>query len=124
MSNYLQRVSAMSWTAIAALVILMATAPLTLPANYQFLLTIIIYIVISRQIWFFVRAKGKVAKLLWVLLVLLIIHNPVVAPYFKNTHHWEMIIVYTGLMLLYLELRLILEQQKAPGKEDARDNEG
>ena len=62
----------MSWIAIAALVILMATAPLTLPANYQFLLTIIIYIVISRQIWFFVRAKGKVAKLLWVLLVLLI----------------------------------------------------
>jgi hypothetical protein len=116
MSNHLERVSAISWIAIAALGVLVATAPLTLPANYQFLLTLIVYIVILRQIWFFVRSKAQVAKLVWVLLGLLVIHNPLVASYLKGTQFWVMILVYTGLVLLYLELRLILDKQKTPGE--------
>ena len=116
MSNHFERVSAMSWIAIAALGILVATAALTLPANYQFLLTFIIYIVVFRQISFFVHSKTRVAKkLVWVLLGLLIIHNPLMSSYLKGTHYWVMIIVYTGIVLLYLELRLILEQLKTPG---------
>lgn len=111
MSNHLERVSTMSWIAIVALAVLVATAPLTLPANYQFLLSLIIYMVILRQIWFFVRSKAKLAKLVWVLLGLLMIHNPLIASYLKSTQFWVMILVYTGLVLLYLELRLILEQQ-------------
>ena len=55
MSDNLRHVSAMSWIAIAALAVLVATAPLTVPANYQFLLTLTIYMVILRQIWFFIR---------------------------------------------------------------------
>jgi hypothetical protein len=117
MSNHFERVSAVSWIAIAALGVFVATAPLTLPANYQFLLTLIIYIVILRQIWFFVRSKARVAKLVWVLLGLLIIHNPLIASYLKSTQFWVMIIVYTGIVLLYLELRLILEQRKTPGED-------
>lgn len=117
MSNHFERVSAVSWIAIAALGVFVATAPLTLPANYQFLLTLIIYIVILRQIWFFVRSNARVAKLVWVLLGLLIIHNPLIASYLKSTQFWVMIIVYTGIVLLYLELRLILEQRKTPGED-------
>ena len=124
MENYLKGLSAMSRIAIAALATLMATAPLTLPANYQFLLAITIYIVILRQIWFFARSTGEVAKLVWILLMLLIIHNPFIASYLKNTRSWVMIIVYTGLMLLYLELRLALEQQKLSSNEDTGDNSG
>ena len=117
MSNHLERVSAMSWIAIAALGVLVATAPLTLPANYQFLLTLIIYIVILRQIWVFVRSKASVANLVWVLVGLLIIHNPLIASYLKSTQFWVMILVYTGLVLLYLELRLIMEQRKTPDED-------
>ena len=107
----------MSWIAIAALGVLVATAPLTLPANYKFLLSLIIYIVILRQIWFFVRSKTRVAKLVWVLLGLLIIHNPLIASYLKSTQFWVMILVYTGVVLLYLELRLILAQEKTPSQD-------
>jgi hypothetical protein len=122
MTAYFKGLSAMSWIAIAALGTLMATAPLTLPANYQFLLTLIIYMVILRQIWFFARSTGEVGKLLWILLLLLIIHNPLIASYLKSTRSWVMIIVYTGLMLLYLELRLVLEQQKIARSTDPKDN--
>lgn len=116
MSNHFERVSAMSWIAIAAFMSLVATAALTLPANYQFLLTLIIYIVVLRQIWFFFAQRSSIAKkLVWVLLGVLIIHNPLMSPYLKTTRYWVMIIVYTGVVLLYLELRLILEQQKTPG---------
>lgn len=114
MSDKSQHVSPMSWIAIAALAVLIASAPLTMPANYQFLLTLTIYMVILRQIWFFIRSKGSVAKLVWVLVALLILHNPLIGSYLKNTHYWVMIIIYTGIVLLYLELRLILEQRKAP----------
>ena len=114
MSDNLRHVSAMSWIAIAALAVLVATAPLTVPANYQFLLTLTIYMVILRQIWFFIRSKGNVAKLVWILVALLILHNPLIGSYLKNTRFWVMIIIYTGIVLLYLELRLILEQRKTP----------
>lgn len=114
MSDNVRHVSAMSWIAIAALAVLVATAPLTVPANYQFLLTLTIYMVILRQIWFFIRSKGNVAKLVWVLVALLILHNPLVGSYLKNTRFWVTIIIYTGIVLLYLELRLILEQRKTP----------
>ena len=117
MSKHLERVSAMSWIAIAALGVLVATAPLTLPANYKFLLSLIIYIVILRQIWFFVRSKAKLEKLVWVLLGLLMIHNPLIASYMKSTQFWVMILVYTGVVLLYLELRLILEQERTPSQD-------
>jgi hypothetical protein len=116
MSNKSQHVSAMSWIAIAALAALIATAPLTVPANYQFLLTLTIYMVILRQIWFFIRSKEN-AKLVWVLVALLILHNPLIGSYLKSTRFWVMIIIYTGIVLLYLELRLILEQRKA-SRED------
>jgi hypothetical protein len=117
MSKHLERVSAMSWIAITALGVLVATAPLTLPANYKFLLSLIIYIVILRQIWFFVRSKAKLEKLVWVLLGLLMIHNPLIASYLKSTQFWVMILVYTGVVLLYLELRLILAQDKTPSQD-------
>lgn len=117
MSKHLERVSAMSWIAIAALGVLVATAPLTLAANYKFLLSLIIYIVILRQIWFFVRSKAKLEKLIWVLLGLLMIHNPLIASYLKSTQFWVMILVYTGVVLLYLELRLILAQEKTPSQD-------
>ena len=117
MSKHLERASAMSWIAIAALGVLVATAPLTLPANYKFLLSLIIYIVILRQIWFFVRSKAKLEKLVWVLLGLLMIHNPLIASYLKSTQFWVMILVYTGVVLLYLELRLILAQDKTPSQD-------
>jgi len=117
MSKHLERISAMSWIAIAALAVLVATAPLTLPANYKFLLSLIIYIVILRQIWFFVRSKAKLEKFIWVLLGLLMVHNPLIASYLKSTQFWVMILVYTGVVLLYLELRLILEQEKTPSQD-------
>jgi hypothetical protein len=107
----------MSWIAIAALLILIVTAGFILPANYQFLLTAIIYAVILRQIWLFSRSKGKVAKLNWVLLGLLVVHNPLTSAYFKGTVFWILVVVETGLVLLYLELRLIPEQQKDPGED-------
>ncbi len=118
MSKHLERVSAMSWIAIAALGVLVATAPLTLPANYKFLLSLIIYIVILRQIWFFIRSKAKkLEKLVWVLLGLLMVHNPLIASYLKSTQFWVMILVYTGVVLLYLELRLILAQETTPSQD-------
>jgi len=100
MSNPFSRLGFMSWVAIAALFILIVTAGLTLPANYQFLLTAIIYAVILRQIWLFGRSKGKFGKLNWILLGLLIVHNPLISAYFKGTAFWIMVIVETGLVLL------------------------
>ena len=112
MSNSFGRISFMSWIAIAALLILIVTAGFTLPAQFQFLLTAIIYAVILRQLWLFARSKGKVAKLSWVLLGTLVAHNPLTSAYLKGTAFWILIVVETGLVLLYLELRLIPEQQK------------
>jgi hypothetical protein len=117
MSNPFSRLRFMSWIAIAALLVLIVTAGFTLPAHYQFLLTAIIYAVILRQIWLFARSKGKVAKLNWVLLGLLVVHNPLISAYFKGSAFWILVVVETGLVLLYLELRLIPEQQKDPGED-------
>ena len=117
MSNPFSRLRFMSWMAIAALLILIVTAGFTLPANYQFLLTAIIYAVILRQIWLFARSKGKVAQLNWVLVGLLVVHNPLISAYVKGTAFWILVVVETGLVLLYLELRLIPEQQKVPGED-------
>lgn len=117
MSNSFGRISIMSWIAITALLILVLTAGLTLPAQMQFLLTAIIYAVILRQCWLFARSKGKVAKLNWVLLGLLVVHNPLTSVYLKGTAFWILIVVETGLVLLYLELRLIPEQQKDLGED-------
>jgi hypothetical protein len=117
MSNPFGRLRFMSWIAIAALLILVVTAGFTLPANYQFLLTAFIYAVILRQIWLFARSKGEVAKLNWVLVGLLIVHNPLISVYFKGTSFWILVVVETGLVLLYLELRLSPEQHKDPGED-------
>jgi len=51
------------------------------------------------------------------LLGLLMVHNPLIASYLKSTQFWVMILVYTGVVLLYLELRLILEQEKTPSQD-------
>jgi hypothetical protein len=117
MSNPFRRLRFMSWIAIAALLILIVTAGFTLPVEYQFLLTAIIYAVILRQIWLFARSKGKVGQLNWVLLGLLVIHNPLITPYLKGTAIWILVVVQTGLVLLYLELRLIPDHQKDPGED-------
>lgn len=117
MSNPFRRLRFMSWIAIAALSILIVTAGFTLPANYQFLLTAIIYAVILRQIWLLARSKGRVANLNWILVGLLIVHNPLISAYFKGTAFWIMVVVETGLVLLYLEVRLIPEQQKDSGED-------
>ena len=117
MSNPFCRLRFMSWIAIAALVILLVTAGFTLPANHQFLLTTIIYAVVVRQIYLFGRSKGKMAKLNWILLGLLVIHNPLISAYFKGTVFWILVVVETGLLLLYLELRLIPQQQRDPDED-------
>jgi hypothetical protein len=102
----------MSSIAIAALLSLIGTAGFTLAANHQFLLTAIIYAVILRQIWLFSRSKGTLAQLNWVLVTLLIVHNPLISAYFKGTALWILVVVETGLLLLYLEIRLIPERPK------------
>lgn len=106
-----------SWIAIAALLLLMVTAGFTLPGEYQFMLTAVIYAVILRQIWLFARSKGRVAKLYWVLVGLLLVHSPVISVFLKGTAIWILVIVETGLVLLYLELRLIPKQPQEPGED-------